>query len=49
MEFIYDKYSFDEPVWVAFWGMYMYGPYPTLEEVLYEIYNHYEDERNIVG
>lgn len=49
MVFTYDTTSFDRPVWVTFWGMYMYGPCETLDEVLYYIYNYWKDERMIVG
>lgn len=49
MIFIYDTTSFDTPVWVTFWSYYMYGPCETLEEVLQDIYLHWEDDRFIVG
>lgn len=49
MVFIYDTTSFDTPVWVTFWKYYMYGPCSTLEEVLSDIYHHWEDEHFIVG
>ena len=49
MTFVYDTTSFDKPVWVVFYDMYMYGPCYSIEEVLYFIYNYWEDERMIVG
>lgn len=49
MTFVYDTTSFDTPVWVVFWDIYMYGPCDTLEEVLFLIYNNWEDERMIAG
>lgn len=49
MTFVYDTTSFDEPVWVVFWGMYMYGPSSTLEDVLWLIYNMWEDDRCLYG
>ena len=47
--FIHDTTTFDAPVWLAFYGCYMYGPWPTLEQVLYDIYDSWEHDRNLIG
>lgn len=49
MVFIYDPFSFNRPVWVTFWGIYMYGPCSTLDELLYYVYTDWESEHCICG
>lgn len=44
---IYDDTSFDKPVYIFFFGIYMYGPTENLNDLLHQIYNEFEFDTHL--